>query len=304
MFNAIFPRKIRFSDFMFVISFVCIFFGTAPAAENQLLPLDFSSVPEQMRSQLPLPYGLSVNYTYVSEDLDIRKFDLQINGNPVPSGLVSLDSLHQRTKAETVRLDAWLLSFLDLYGVGGFVNGTANDLDIKMANQAQIASNISYQEFLQNLPQGMQSMLSSGLSSDLSSIDYHGTVYGFGAMLGGGYGHFFYSYDVNYTWTNINRLQTSVDTLLQEVRIRYKMDALGSKVSVFTGASNEEIKARQSGTYNLSGTRLGFSLVARSAYPWNALVGTEVEFTPHWNLTLQDGFSGRNQITSSLGYRF
>lgn len=303
MFNAILPRKIRFSHFIFVISFVFILSGTATAAVNQLLPLDLSSVPEQTRSQLPLPYGLSVNYTYVSEDLDISKFNLQVNGNPVPSGLVSLDSLHQRTQAETVRVDAWLLSFLDLYGVGGFVNGTANNLDINIANQAQIASNPSYQQFLQNLPTGMLSALSSDLSS-LSSIDYHGTVYGFGAMFGGGYGHFFYSYDVNFTWTNINRLQTSVNSLIQEFRIRYKMDAFENKVSVYTGASNEDIKARQSGTYNLNGTHLEYSLEARSAYPWNALIGTEVEFTPHWNLVIQDGFSGRNQITSSLGYRF
>ena len=298
MFNAILPRKIRFSHFIFVISFVFILSGTATAAENQLLPLDLSSVPEQTRNQLPLPYGLSVNYTYVSEDLDISKFNLQVNGNPVPSGLVSLDSLHQRTQAETVRVDAWLMSFLDLYGVGGFVNGTANNLDININ-----ASNPSYQQFLQNLPTGMLSALSSDLSS-LSSIDYHGTVYGFGALFGGGYGHFFYSYDVNFTWTNINRLQTSVNSLIQTFRIRYKMDAFENKVSVYTGASNEDIKARQSGTYNLNGTHLEYSLEARSAYPWNAIAGTQVEFTPHWNLTIEDGFSGRNQITSSLGYRF
>jgi hypothetical protein len=280
-----------------VISWICVaatLSGTV-FAEDRLLPLDLSSVPAETRNQLPLPYGLSVNYTYVSEDLDIKKFNLQANGNPVPSSLVSLDSLHQRTQAETVRIDAWLMSFLDLYGVGGFVNGTAKNLDINI-NQAQIASNPSYQKLLQNLP---PDMLSPGFS-----IDYHGTVYGFGGMLGGGYGPFFYSYDVNYTWTNINRLQTSVDTLIQEIRIRYKMDALGNKVSVYTGASNEDIKARQSGTYNLNGTHLEYSLEARSAHPWNALIGTEVEFTPHWNLTLEDGFSGRDQITSSLGYRF
>jgi hypothetical protein len=305
MFNAILPRKIRFSHFIFVISFVFIFPGTATAADNQLLPLDLSSVPAEIRNQLPLPYGLSVNYTFVSEDLDIRKFNLQLNGIPVPSGLVNLDSLHQRTQAETVRIDAWLMSFLDLYGIGGFVNGTANKLNINIASQAQITSNPSYLGFIGNLPQSMQAMLSpGGLSSDLSSIDYRGTVYGFGTMLGGGYGHFFYSYDVNYTWTNINRLQTSVNTLIQEIRVRYKMDAFGGKVSIFTGASNEDIKSRQSGTYNLKGTNLEYSLVARSADPWNALIGTEVEFTPHWNLAIQGGFIGRDQITSSLGYRF
>ncbi|MGO9145062.1 MAG: hypothetical protein ACLQDF_01725, partial [Desulfomonilia bacterium] len=144
MFYFLLPRKIRFSHFIFVSSFVCIFFGTAIAAENQLLPLDLSSVPAETRSQLPLPYGLAVNYTYVSENLDIRKFNVQVDGNPVPTGLVSLDKLQQRTNAETFRVDAWLMSFLDLYGIGGFVNGTANNLDINMANQEQIASNPSY----------------------------------------------------------------------------------------------------------------------------------------------------------------
>ncbi len=292
MFNAILPRKIRFSHFIFVISFVFIFSGTATAAENQLLPLDLSSVPEQTRSQLPLPYGLSVNYTYVSENLDIRKFNLKSNNEQLSPILpnVSLDRLHQRTQAETVRVDAWLMSFLDLYGIGGFVNGTANNFDININNKNQIPT--SYL----NLAQNYLDML--------SSIDYHGTVYGFGAMFGGGYGPFFYSYDVNYTWTNINRLQTSVDTLIQKVRIQYKTDAFENKVFVYTGASNEDIKARQSGTYNLGGTNLEYSLEARSDHPWNALIGAGVEFTKHWNLTLEDGFSGRTQITSSLGYRF
>jgi hypothetical protein len=172
-----------------------------------------------------------------------------------------------------------------------------------MANQEQIASNPSYLKYIENLPTGMLSALTSDLSS-LSSIDYHGTVYGFGGMLGGGYGPFFYSYDVNFTWTNVNRLQTSVDTLIQKVRVQYKTDAFGDKVFVYTGASNEEIKARQSGTYNLGGTNLEYSLEARSDRPWNALIGAGVDFTKHWNLTIEDGFSGRTQITSSLGYRF
>ncbi|MGD0211060.1 MAG: hypothetical protein ABSC14_08770 [Desulfomonilia bacterium] len=292
MFCCVLIQRLKFS---LVISWICVavtLSGTV-FAEDRLLPLDLSSVPEQTRSQLPLPYGLSVNYTYVSEDLDIRKFDLQVDGQRLPSSLVSLDSLHQRTQAETVRIDAWLMSFLDLYGIGGFVNGTAKHLDINI-NQAQFAS----------LPPSFQKLLPQDILSPGFSIDYHGTVYGFGGMLGGGYGPFFYSYDVNYTWTNINRLKTSVDTLIQEIRVQYKMDAFGNKVSVYTGASNEDIKARQSGTYDLNGTHLEFSLEARSAHPWNALIGTEVEFTPHWNLTLEDGFSGRNQITSSLGYRF
>lgn len=303
MFYFLLPRKTRFSHVIFVMSFVFIYSGTATASDNQLLPLDLSSVPVETRSQLPLPYGLSVNYTYLSENLDIRKFNVQIDGNPVPTGLVSLDKLQQRTDAVTFRVDAWLMSFLDLYGIGGFVNGTANKFDINMANQEQIASNPSYLKYIENLPTGMLSALSSDLSS-LSSIDYHGTVYGFGGMLGGGYGPFFYSYDVNFTWTNVNRLQTSVDTLIQKVRVQYKTDAFGDKVFVYTGASNEEIKARQSGTYNLGGTNLEYSLEARSDRPWNALIGAGVDFTKHWNLTIEDGFSGRTQITSSLGYRF
>jgi hypothetical protein len=293
MFCCVLIQRLKISH---VISLICVavtLSGTGFAEDR--LPLDLSSVPAETRNQLPLPYGLSVDYTYLSEDLDISNFNLRINGNPVPSSLVSLSKLQQRTQAEAFRIDAWLLSFLDLYGIGGFVNGTANDFHINI-NQAQIASNPAYLSLLQNLP---PDILSSGLS-----VDYHGTVYGLGAMLAGGYGHFFYSYDVNYTWTNVNRLRTSVDTLIQTIRVRYKMDAFGSKVSVFTGASNEDIKARQWGTFILSGTNLEYSLEARSAHPWNALIGTEVEFTPHWNLTIQDGFSGRNQITSSLGYRF
>ncbi|HVN72942.1 MAG TPA: hypothetical protein VMU10_13070 [Desulfomonilia bacterium] len=288
---------VRGLDYSHLILWICVavtLSGTC-FAEDRLLPLDLSSVPSETRNQLPFPYGISVNYTYVREKLDIDHFNLSVNGQNVPSSLVNLSSLNHRTQAETIRADAWLLSFLDLYGIGGFVHGTADNMKIHI-NQALITENPALLPLLNEFP---SSLISPGFS-----IDYHGTVYGFGAILGGGYGHFFYSYDVNYTWTNINRLQTSVDTLIQEIRIRYKTGAFGNKVSVYTGASNEDIKARQSGAYNLNGAHLEYSLEARPAHPWNALLGTEVEFTPHWNLTLEDGFSGRNQLTSSLGYRF
>jgi len=133
--------------------------------QSVIAPLDLSSVPEQTRIQLPLPYGLAGNYTYLSENLDIRKFNLQLKGDPIPSGLVSLDRLQQRTDAETFRVDAWLLSFLDLYGIGGFANGTANNLDSNINS-----SNPLYLKYLQNLPTDILSSLSFDLSS-FSSID-------------------------------------------------------------------------------------------------------------------------------------
>ena len=58
-----------------------------------------------------------------------------------------------------------------------------------------------------------------------------------------------------------------MDTLIQKIRVQYKMDAYGNIVSVYTGASNEDIKARQSSTYDLSGTNLEYSPEARSANP-------------------------------------
>ncbi len=282
MSSFLFSPRGGFCRLIALIAPVLVISGSA-VAQDRLLPLGYSKIPEEMRGNVPLPVGISLNYCYLSEKLRIRDLDISLNGQPVPSELVEMNSINQHTQTETARADIWLLSFLNLYGIGGHVHGSAYNLELDLSPMMQIP-----------LP----------LPSDFS-IDYSGSVYGVGAVIGSGYGPLFLSYDVCYTWTDINKLDSTVRTLVQSIRARYRiLEESESKVYVYLGTSNEGIRATQRGSINLDGNRIDFSLKARAETPWNALAGTQVEFSPHWNLCIEGGFMGRRQAAASLGYRF
>ena len=257
------------------IVIVLIISGSAFAGDR-VLPFGLSKVPEAMRTHMPLPYGISVQYLYVTEKLSIRDFELSVNGQKIPPSLANLKSLNQLTQTVTFRADAWLLPFLNLYGIGGYVTGTATNLNLSLFAPFSVPG----------------------------KFPYHGSVYGVGSTLAGGYGPVFLNYDVNYTWTNVNMLDTSVETLVQGIRGGYRGDVFGRTVSLYGGGFWEGIRETQRGTTTFDGMRIGYSLKARATYPWNPLVGTQVEFGPHENLKIEGGFGGRKQIMTSLGYRF
>jgi len=271
------PRRMRLIQLLFGIVAVLTFSGTAFAGDR-LLPFGLSIVPKEMRSDLPLPYGVSVQYLYVTEKLSIRDFALSVNGQKIPSSLVKLTSLKQRTQTVTARIDAWLLPFLNLYCIGGYVTGTASNLKLDSSIVIPFA-----------VP---------------SNVDYRGSVFGGGTTLAGGYGPFFLNYDVNYTWTQVDMLDTSVQTLVQGIRAGYQRKVGGCKVSLYGGGLWEGIRESQRGSTTMGGMNLKYSLEARATYPWNPLVGTQVEFGSHGNLKIEGGFGGRKLITTSLGIRF
>jgi len=270
------PRRMRLIQILFGIVAVLTFSGTAFAGDG-LLPLGLSIFPKEMRSDLPLPYGVSVQYLYVTEKLSIRDFGISVNGQKIPSSLVKLTSLKQRTQAVTGRIDAWLLPFLNLYCIGGYVTGTASNLKLEgMVIPFEVPS----------------------------KVDYRGSVFGAGTTLAGGYGPFLLNYDVNYTWTQVDMLDTSVQTLVQGIRAGYRRKICDSQVSLYGGALWEGIQESQRGSTTMGGMNLKYSLKARATYPWNPLVGTQVEFGSHGNLKIEGGFGGRKQIMTSLGIRF
>jgi hypothetical protein len=112
------------------------------------------------------------------------------------------------------------------------------------------------------------------------------------------------TYDVNYTWTNIDALTSNVKTLDQTVRLRCRFHAWSYEAYVYGGASYQRVKATQWGSMDLNGVPVDFSLRAREAYPWNGIAGAQLDVTPHWGMTLEGGFSGRRQFLASLDYRF
>jgi hypothetical protein len=231
----------------------------------------------------PLPFGISANFMYISERLKIIDHSLSVNGMPIPSELVQFDSLVHRTLTESGRLDFQPFPFLDLYGLAGHVTGTAKKFKLSLSPM---------------LP--FQGLIEPGFTAD-----YRGSVYGGGGTAQAGYGPIFLSYDINYTWTNLDVLDSWVRTLIQSARIHYCfMPTDGLRMSLYGGAMYARVLAHQMGTIDLNGNQVEFSIKARQAYAWNGLAGMQVELMPHWDLTMEGGLPGRRQFLVSLGFRF
>lgn len=258
--------------------------GTAsPAVAQNPLPFGKALVPDEMLSSLPLPVGISFGYTHLEEPIDVSDFTLKINGLPLPTGLVTLKDLTHTTNVLTLRIDAWLLPFLNVYGFAGRLTGTAQDVRIGVP-VFPIFPGL-------RLPTNLE-------------VPFAGHMYGLGTTVAAGYRHGFASYDINYAWVTLDVLQGSTPALTQALRGGFRGDVSGVRLAVYAGAFKESIRGLQAGLSLFEGLDSEFGVKARARYPWNALVGTSVEITPHFVVVAEGGFSGRKQFSLMPGVRF
>jgi hypothetical protein len=106
---------------------------------------------------LPLPFGVSINYMDMRQNINVDSINftgLSLDGridcgkdpvckhavnNIFANGPVSLDNAFQigvghtreSSKTETLKLDAWLLPFMNVYGLVGHTEGTFNFADCR-----------------------------------------------------------------------------------------------------------------------------------------------------------------------------
>ncbi len=251
--------------------------ATAPASPSiaaGYLPIGLSLVPEDMRDALPLPLGISASFFHVSEDLDVKKLALTLNGMPVPPGAVSFDRLTHSTYVYLLRADVWALPFLNVYGFGGYLSGNAEHITVSFGST--------------RLPE--------------FDVAYSGSVAGAGFTLAGGYGPLFATFDLNYSASDVDVLDSTVSTLTIDPRVGWRFDQLPVPVSLYAGAMYEGIQGTQRGTFEEQNLDIGFALAVRAQEPWNALLGAQIELGRHWSLIAEGGLGNRNQSLVSLRY--
>jgi hypothetical protein len=240
------------------------------------LPIGIELVPPDMRDALPMPIGISANFFHLSEDLDVKKLSLSLNGSRVPPGAVSFDRLTHSTYVYLLRADVWVLPFLNVYAFGGYLTGNAEHITVSL-------NSIRLPEF---------------------DVPYSGRVLGTGFTLAGGYGSFFTSFDLNYSATDVDVLDSTVSTLTIDPRAGWRFGSIAVPVSVYAGAMYEGIQGTQRGTFAEQGLDIDFALAVRAQEPWNGLLGAQLELGRHWSLIAEGGLGNRHQSLVSLRYGF
>lgn len=248
--------------------------------------------------ELPLPLGVSG--TMFSEtanfnvpNLSIGRGSAMLNIDP----LVRVSNVKINETAWTVRPDVWVLPFLDLYAIGGYVNGTG-DVELR--------------------PGALPIMRSHGPNYDLK-LQYEGPTVGFGGTLAAGFKPFknrstivFGLADLNFTKTfldfkNVVSSLPGVDVMVFSPRLGIReriieKSPLGDvHLSLWGGCMYQHVQEAMTGT---AAGLVDFRVNVEAVKPWNTLVGGRLEIGRNTVLSVEGGFGDRKSLLLELGIRF
>lgn len=260
--------------------------------------------------ELPEPFGINANYMNIRQNISVDSINfsgLSMGFIPINPNMfkIQVGKTREKSKTETARFDAWILPFMNIYGLVGHTKGTSlSKINVAVLNTS---------------PSSLQ-----GLDFKL---DFKGTTYGAGTTLVGGYHDWFALMDLNYTRTNFNILDGSISAYTFSPRIGYRftipeIDVLHmapSKLNVWVGSMYQDIQQEFKGKLsdlNMPSQLQGmlnlvnkkdegrFRVKQRLQSPWNVLVGAQYEITRNFNVATEVGFAERNSVLVSGEVRF
>ncbi len=213
-------------------------------------------------------------------------------------GLLKIDNLIVASDVKTkqtvwnVRSDVWLLPFLNVYGILGYMDGRA---EIELG------------------PLGVP----------LYDLDlrYEGPTFGGGCTLAGGFRPFegrhtilFGQVDLNHTKTflNFNKLgitmDAGIDTTVFSIRLglRDKMATDSSRgnshLSLWGGVMWQDLQSVLPGRIDTLG--LDFKVEPEARDPWNLIIGGRLEIAKNFDLMVEAGLLGRRSLLLTMAFRF
>lgn len=257
---------------------------------------------EQVRAKgfdLPLPFGVGTNLVLMDQGIDVRNLQIGISAPNLDVSGVRFSNTRAHDRANTARLDMWLLPFANIYGLFGYINGEA-ELDVNVPAISIDLPNIG------NIP------ISDAQTAKLN-IDYNGTTYGGGLTLAGGYKNFFGSLDANYTYSNIDVANSEIKTYTISPRLGILVDpdAIEGSLAFWVGAMYMDYKQTVTDSIDLNtlspalpSVELDFEIDIKNEHPWNFLFGGQWEITKRWHFMAEGGIGDRKQLITGLFFRF
>ena len=245
--------------------------------------------------ELPLPLGISANVFFMEQDMEAQSIAIDIPPLPLPTGPLQLPpglpaesaKLESRATSTTAKIDAWVLPFLNVYGVAGYVDGETT------------ASGFS----VGGLPPELASLLPNSFA-----ISYSGPVYGVGGTLAVGYNQFFASLDANYTESDLDIGDSTIEAFVISPRIGITGDLGDLSGALYVGAMYQDVDEQQNGTVKFPimgmAVPVGYDVISAAKEEWNYLVGANLKASESWNYGIEVGFSDRTHVMATLNYRF
>jgi hypothetical protein len=238
--------------------------------------------------ELPLPFGVGLVYYHLDRDIVITDVRVGRNGAP-PVSVSDYATLSATSDVENLNLkvDAWLLPFVNVYGILGYVFNES-DTRIDVTLPPLLPSNPPRQ-FRMDVP---------------TSIE--GSIAGLGTTIAGGYPPYFVVVDINAARADLgfdNRLKAVVAS----TRAGWTGEVRGRTTQLWLGATNWNTFATPTGTVtDPDGGSLRFEVDQGPLYEWTYSVGAHVNFGPRIETAIDLGtdFHGGWTLALIPGFRF
>lgn len=166
------------------------------SAYPYVLPIWADKVIERgMGDQMQLPFGISAHYVNAFIDLEITEFGLALGGQDL-TGIINKETLNFQsvnatTNGTNLRADAWVLPFLNVYGLFSAVTGSTEVSLQPTWKDATGEVILEMQEFG-------------------SKVEFDALAYGMGVTMIYGFDNYFMSSDFNFSKTQTELLKDQV----------------------------------------------------------------------------------------------
>ncbi len=270
--------------------------SAAPHEWQTFLPI-LGEKAEANGNTLPRAFGLMPGFYHGRRHIGVSDALVTIKRMTIAADRLTDIKVKSRELNWSLRLDAWLFPFLNIYGLIGYTREDA---------YAGVALT----------PLNRLRAMFGKRPADL--IDLHmkltGATYGAGFTVVGGYKNFFATYDSNYTISALrgdlpfdNILSPDVMALLNSLRVGWRSRIAGYNLASWLGTTHWDTTNTIKGTPSVPVIgKIRFRLREKTKSPWSAHIGTNVEMSESVQLVLDMGsnFSGLFSITPTFMYRF
>lgn len=249
--------------------------------------------------ELPRTWGIGIDYFSMRQPYQIDSLSLidtlDTPGGPVPIDLAallvpdpSLLDVNNDLRNFDLKLDVWVLPFLNVFGIYGQIDGDTT-IDLRPLGLP--------------LPPQTNSL----------TIGYDGDVFGGGVVLAAGGDKWFASVTATFTDTSLGgSFDSSVEATTIQPRIGLRA---GSSLEIWVGGYILDAEEKHSGTVDLDLGLVGgmlpvdaqdvaFDVDLSQKEDFNPSIGMHMMMSEAWESTIEIGFGDRRTALANFTYRF
>jgi len=240
------------------------------------------------------------------------------SGPYVPTPWVTFDQSESNSLSTEAKFDFWLWPFLNVYFLAGYVDGHGNvPLEVGIEGALDFLGHGAICPDNPPVP-GLRPEFCDESAPIDAKPHFYGTNYGIGAILAGGWRHYFVAIPISYVKTSLASLNEAQTTSTIDIEIlvgrTFELKHPDRAIEFFIGGNYLDANQEITNSIVLPLSQLDPSLPDETIYyeideantdKWNYIIGGNYQFTRHWSIAGQVGFGGsREQITVTGVWRF